>query len=352
MAGGRGTRFWPLSRKHKSKQVLRLIGNRTMIQEAVIRLLPVILPENIYIVTGTILKETIRKQVPLIPPENILVEPVGRNTAPCIGFALIKIMQQFKEDPIIVVTPSDHIIEDVAGFQNVLRNGIASVSNDRYIATLGIMPTNPETGYGYIHIDKKESKSAGLEYWHVREFIEKPDFETAKKFLNSGEYLWNSGMFIFSASTMLAAFQDHLPTMHSQLMTMMEAGGKKDEEHVTNEIFSMFERISIDYGIMEKAKNIIALRCDFGWCDMGSWGALYKVFPKDKHGNVIIGHNLAISTENTIIFSPEKFVATVGLRDIIVVETEDATLVCHRDFTQDVNKIVNILEGEKYDNLI
>ena len=340
MAGGRGERFWPRSRKNLPKQFLSLTGDgKTMIQLTVERILPLVDMENIYIATNRDYKELVRKQLPEIPEENILCEPVGRNTAPCIGLGAAH-MAKKHEDAIMFVLPSDHLIKNNAIFQRTLRDAAEVAQQDANLVTVGITPNYPETGYGYIKFLPEKTNGRAFA---VDCFVEKPNLETAKAYLATEQYLWNSGMFIWKVSTILNNLKEYMPDTYEGLLRIQAAIGTEQEAAVLEKEFTAFKSESVDYGIMEKASNIYILSGAFGWDDVGSWLAVERIQPQNEFGNVISGEAVTIDTKNTIIQSSGKLIATVGIEDIIVVDTEDAMLVCDKNCAGDIKKVLETL---------
>jgi mannose-1-phosphate guanylyltransferase len=343
MAGGRGTRFWPRSRDRKPKHLLDILSERTIIQETVDRLLPLVPPERILVVTGRAHAAELARQLPDIPARNILIEPMGRNTAPCIGLAA-HVVRRLAPDEVMAVLPADHLITDEARFLDVLRAAAEAAAPGRHLVTVGIAPTAPETGYGYLELGE-ETGSAGMEkIRRVRSVREKPDLETAKAFLVEGNYVWNSGMFVWTAGAVLEAIGRWLPDLAKGLETIDTALGTERENTVLENVYPGLPSISIDYGVMEKADNVLALRGDFGWSDVGSWDALWEVSPKDDSGNVLRGSVAAAGTKNSLVVARDRLVALAGIEDLIVVDTEDALLICKRGDSQRVREVVDILE--------
>lgn len=353
MAGGRGTRFWPRSREQKPKHLLDIVSHRTIIQETVDRIRPLVRPKNILIVTGRKHARELMKQLPEIPPENIIIEPVGRNTAACIGLAALHIQKKTKDD-IMVVLPSDHAIGDPEKYRAVLSAAAGAAKTENALVTVGIKPTGPHTGFGYLEGGDSLGAIAGEEILRVKSIREKPDAAKARAFVQSGKFFWNSGMFVWKASTILKEIERFLPDLHSGLMTIRNALGTTSETKTVAKIYQGLASISIDYGVMEKAGNVLVLPAEFGWNDVGSWDALWEISAKDNKGNARTGNSptLLEDTENSLVCSPKKLVALVGMKDIIVVETRDALLICKRGRSQDVKKIVDALEAEKLDHLL
>ena len=341
MAGGRGERFWPKSRKNLPKQFLSLTDDgKTMIQLTVERILPLVKMEDIYISTNRDYKELVRQQLPEIPEENILCEPVGRNTAPCIGLGAVHMRKKY-EDAVMYVLPSDHLIKYTSIFLSTLTDAGEVAEQGENLVTLGITPDCPETGYGYIKFLPDQMLGRAFE---VDRFVEKPDLETAKEYVASEQYLWNSGMFIWKVSTILKNLETYLPETYEGLNRIADAIGTEEEELVLEKEFSAFQSESIDYGIMEKAKNIYILSGSFGWDDVGSWLAVGRIKKSNEFGNVINGNAVTVDTKNCIIQGGKKLIATVGIEDIIVVDTEDALLICEKDSAGNIKKVLENLK--------
>ena len=341
MAGGRGERFWPKSRKSLPKQFLSLTDDgKTMIQLTVERILPLVKMEDIYISTNRDYKELVRQQLPEIPEENILCEPVGRNTAPCIGLGAVHMRKKY-EDAVMYVLPSDHLIKYTSIFLSTLTDAGEVAEQGENLVTLGITPDCPETGYGYIKFLPNQMLGRAFE---VDRFVEKPDLETAKEYVASEQYLWNSGMFIWKVSTILKNLETYLPETYEGLNRIADAIGTEEEELVLEKEFSAFQSESIDYGIMEKAKNIYILSGSFGWDDVGSWLAVGRIKKSNEFGNVINGNAVTVDTKNCIIQGGKKLIATVGIEDIIVVDTEDALLICEKDSAGNIKKVLENLK--------
>ena len=340
MAGGRGERFWPKSRKNLPKQFLSLTDDgKTMIQLTVERILPLVDIEDIYISTNRDYKNLVRKQLPDIPEENILCEPLGKNTAPCIGLGAVH-MQKKYGDAIMMVLPSDHLIKYTSIFVNTLSDACEVAEQGENLVTLGITPDAPETGYGYIKF--MPEKTLGRAF-AVERFVEKPDLETAKAYVASEQYLWNSGMFIWKISSILDNIKAYLPETYAGLERIQAAIGTEQQELVLETEFHEFQSESIDYGIMEKASSIYILTGAFGWDDVGSWLAVGRIKASNEFGNVVNGHVVTVNTKNSIIQGGEKLIAAVGLQDVIVVDTEDALLLCGKDSAGDIKKVLENL---------
>lgn len=347
MAGGGGTRFWPLSRKETPKQLLNLSGKEIMVNETIDRLSQVAAKDNIYIVTNA---SQVKKMQEVtngrILTEHILSEPSARNTAACVGYAAMKIAKTYG-DGIMVITPSDAYIKNNKEYANVLRKAVNEAKETDNLVTIGITPTFPATGYGYIHFEKNEG-----EVKKVLQFVEKPDLETAKNYVATGEYVWNSGIFVWKASVILKKFKELLPDIFADLEKLANSFGTSNEEKTLNEVYPTIRSISIDYGIMEKSNDIRVVPGEFGWNDVGSWDMLGVLHESDCNGNITVGNTLTIDTNNSIIYSSGKLVATVGIDNLIVVETPDAIMVCPKSKAQDVKKIVDTLKEQKKEELL
>ena len=351
MAGGKGTRFWPRSRERKPKHLLDIIGAKTIIQETVDRIRPMIPPEKILIVTGKSHAGELIRQLPDIPESNIIIEPVGRNTAPCIGLAALHIRKKTADD-VMLVLPSDHLISDEKAFLEILAVAAEMAQRGDDLVTIGIPPTAPETGYGYIEQGDLKAVIRGEEIFEVRSVREKPDIGQARKLLDQGGFSWNSGMFIWKTSAILKAIEQWLPDLSHGLVRIEEALGSDREAVVVDQVYRETKSISIDYGVMEKARNAVILRGDFGWSDVGSWDALWEVSPKNGKGNAVRGHVIDIDSRNCLVYSPGKPVALVDVEDLVIVETDDALLICKRGASQDVKKVVDALEKDNMTALL
>lgn len=350
MAGGGGTRFWPLSRKERPKQLLNLSGKDLMVNETLDRLAGCVKRDNMFIVTNVsqaVLME--QETVGRMQKDHILAEPAARNTAACIGYAAMEILRKYG-DGIMCILPSDHFIKDGEEFTKVLMAASMAAEQTDALVTVGIQPTYAATGYGYIR-SKTNSRSeigdANNKYYTVvEEFVEKPDEETAKEYLAQGNYLWNSGMFIWKASTILSYMERLLPDVYSCIAEIGDAMGTEKEAEVIQRVYPTIPKISIDYGIMERADHVLVIPGDFGWNDIGSLDMLSLMKEADEKGNTIYGETLCEDSEGCIVYSTDKLVATVGLKDIMVVQTKDAVLICPKDRAQDVKKVVDRLAEE------
>lgn len=354
MAGGIGSRFWPMSRTSHPKQFIDILGTgETLIQQTVRRFRKICPVENIYIVTNKKYKELIQEQVPDITANQILCEPARRNTAPAIAFATYKISTQ-NPNANLVVAPSDHIILKEEEFTRDIKTALDAVSHHNWLMTLGIKPNRPDTGYGYIQFDQEKPYPDDERIRKVKTFTEKPQLELAKQFLESGDFLWNSGIFVWNLQTIQEAFKEFLPDVHSLFAEGYDKFNTEKEEEFIDNTFSRCKSISIDYGVMEKAENVYVIASDFGWSDLGTWGSLYDVRKKNDEGNAIIGKNvMTYDTENCIVNMPNDKVAVLqGLKDYVVVENENALLVIRKEDEQQIRQIVNDVKIEKGDEYV
>ncbi len=327
------------------KHLLDIHSEKSLIRETVDRIRPLVPPERTLVVTGRSHAVELIRLLPEIPAENILIEPVGRNTAPCIGLAALHIQKRVK-DAVMLVLPSDHRIADERQFRRVLEVAAGIADSGSALLTIGIKPTGPATGYGYLEEGHIVATEGDLQIRRVRSIREKPDLPTARDFLKRGGFFWNSGMFIWKASTILAEIAGFLPDLYQGLMKIDDFIGREREDELLESVYPLLPSVSIDYGVMEKAPNVLVIPADFGWSDLGSWDALWEVSPKDENGNVVRGRFIGIDSGDSLVYSPEKLVAVVGVKDIFVVETKDALLICRRDCSQDVRKVVDRIEKE------
>jgi mannose-1-phosphate guanylyltransferase len=361
LAGGSGTRFWPRSRRARAKQVLALDGERSMIQQTVERLKPLTTLEKTWIITNEFLAQEIADQLPGLPTAQIVQEPVARNTAPACGLAAF-LIERDNPDAVLGVFPSDHVISDEPRFLKALQKGIAAAAAGENIVVLGIEPSRAETGYGYIETGDLTNDDAAL---HVRRFIEKPNQNRADEFVAAGNYYWNSGIFLWSARTLANAVREHLPETAPLLESIAAAWGTPHFDEIFHNTYPKCENISVDYAVLEprSAKgehlsNLFCIPAEFSWNDLGSWASLYEYqletrMRGDAEGNVTdTGGHMAIEANDNYIFSPKKFVALVGVKNLVVVDTEDALLIAHRNHSQDVGKIVKELGVSGHSELI
>ncbi len=341
MAGGRGERFWPKSRKNMPKQFLSLTDDgKTMIQLTVERISSIVKLEDIYISTNKDYKTLVLKQLPGLPEKNVLCEPVGRNTAPCIGLGAMHIAKKY-DDAMMFVLPSDHLIKFNNMFLRTLQDASEVAEKGENLVTIGIAPDYPETGYGYIKFDPEITEGRS---YKVDRFVEKPNLEAAKEYLATEEYLWNSGMFVWKISSILKNIQRFMPDTYEALKRIHATIGTEQEETVLEKEFYGIQSQSIDYGIMEKAEDIYILPGTFGWDDVGSWLAVERIKKSNEFGNVVNGNIITVNTNNCVIQGEKKLIATVGLEDMIIVDTEDATLICAKDHAGDIKKVLENLK--------
>jgi mannose-1-phosphate guanylyltransferase len=358
LAGGSGTRFWPRSRRKQAKQVLALDGKQTMIQKTMERLLPLGSEKDFWVITNEFLAEEIQRQLPEIPARQIVTEPEARNTAPAIGLGAF-LLERIAPNAIIGMFPADHVIGDEKKFRKVLQRAIEIATQDDHIVVMGVQPARAETGYGYIETGEKLDS----ELFRVKRFTEKPNQQRAEEFVTAGNYYWNSGIFVWSARTLTRALREHLSETAPYLEQIAAAWGTKDFDKTFAQLYPKCENISIDYAVLEPrsakgehSSKLFCLRADFGWNDLGSWAALYEhhaALEKADDANVLHGKNcFALNATGNYVYAPDKFVATVGVHNLVVVETEDAILVTTREHSQDVGKIVKYLSEKKLTELI
>ncbi len=339
MAGGGGTRLWPLSRREQPKQLLTLFGERSLFQLAVDRLEGLLPLEQIYVVTAAEQVDALAAQIPDLPRENFIVEPEGRGTAACIGLAAAH-LQQCDPDAVMIVLTADHFIRRVELFQRALRAAV-EVAGRGYLVTLGIEPTYPAMGYGYINRGDSLPLAEDLPIYEVREFKEKPDGEQAVEFFVAGTYYWNSGMFIWSAARIREEFARHMPTLSMALRDLDAAWGADGFADVLRARWALLEKTPIDRGVMEKAAQVAMIPVDLGWSDVGSWKAVAELYPPDAEGNISLGKHLPVSTTRTFVLAQgERLIATIGVKDLIIVDTPDALLVAAVDQTEKVRDVV------------
>ncbi len=383
LAGGSGTRFWPRSRRARAKQVLALDGERTMIQQTLERLLPVTRPEDVWVITNSLLHEAITTQLPNVPPAHILSEPCPRNTAPACALAAF-LLEPTEPGTVLGIFPSDHVVADTARFAEVLATGIRIAAAGENIVVLGVPPTRPETGYGYIEhgdsvpldllapeaapepealpLDLPEPIQRRIVAHRVRRFREKPDAHTAERFLSLGNFVWNGGIFLWSARTLSNAIREHIPDMAAPLEAIAAAFGTPDFDRVFAEQYPLCENISIDYAVLERRSakgeqrsRIFSLPADFGWNDLGSWASLHEHLGSSEADNIHDGATtglVAIQSTGNYVFAPHRMVALLGVQDLVVVETEDALLITTRARSQDVSKVVRALHESGREELI
>ncbi len=362
LAGGRGTRFWPRSRTRTPKQLLNIIGRDTMIEQTAARLAPLFPPSRQWVVTNSEQAAAVRKQLPRVPASHILAEPVGRNTAAAIGLAAVHLIHAGMgkdNDALMAVLPADHYIAMPSRYLKVVHAALHVARSSGSLVVLGVPPTRPETGFGYIERSKRKSAdSDGLPIYSVLRFTEKPPAKLAQRYVSSGRYFWNAGMFFWRISTFLGNLEKFLPKTHDELMRLAEVIGTPRYARTLQRVYPRLENISVDYAILEPATrravapSVFVLPAEIGWSDIGSWAAVYELLARKAGENVSAGKFTALDAHGNFFWSPKKFVAAVGIRDLVVVETEDAILICPRDRAQDVGKIVKWIEAERLNGLL
>lgn len=348
MAGGRGERFWPLSTSTLPKPFIPLLGSTSLLQDTVSRIEPLVPLERVMISIGSAHVDIARQQLPAIPAENFIVEPMGRDTSAAIGFAALHVEKRDPEGAMLVL-PADHFVGDRKGYIETLQRGIASLPKSTGVV-FGIAPTRPETGYGYVLAEKPEtalSSTFADAAWPVVRFVEKPDAENAQRFLASGDYFWNSGMFLWKNRTLLELFERHMPELHAGLCALRPLIGTESKTgSVVGEIFSALPRISIDFGIMEKTAGLTLIPARFDWDDIGSWASLGRALPADDHGNIAQGPHVAFDSNGCIIYAQNDTIATFGVSDLIIVQACGKVLVCPKDKAADLKQLVKALGPE------
>jgi mannose-1-phosphate guanylyltransferase len=361
LAGGRGTRFWPRSRTRTPKQLLNIIGKETMLQQTVARLAPVFPARHFWVVTNDEQSRAVRRHLPRVPAAHILSEPVGRNTAAAIGLAAIHLQKRFHDqDPVMAILPADHFIGAPARYQEVVRAAVALAAAGPHLVTLGVVPTHPESGYGYIERASERARAGDERVYGVKRFTEKPTLETAMKFVTSGEYYWNAGMFFWRASTFLKCLAAFLPKTLAALLDLQRSIGTARYTRALRKIYPELENISVDFAVMEPATRpgnapvaeVLTLHAEVGWSDIGSWSAVYDLLAQKPGENVSTGAHAALDASGNFFWSPKKFVGAIGVRDLILVETDDALLLCPRGRSQDVAQLVKWLEANQREKLL
>ena len=342
MAGGKGTRFWPLSTEEKPKQFLNLIGEETMIQMTVSRIKPIIPIERVFVCTGEMYVDLVKEQLPELPEQNIIVEPEGRNTAPCIALSAFVIKKYYK-DANMIVLPSDHLISDEDEFRNVIKNADEFVKeNKEAIITLGMEPTRPETGYGYIRYGKDKKEINNHKVIKVDAFVEKPNKEKAEAYIKEGNYLWNGGMFLWSADNILKQIEKYSNNTYKALKDIETVANEEIQELINNN-YHKTEAISIDYAVMEKSDSIYVVPSRFGWDDVGSWEALDRYREKDDKGNVLVGSAKVVGSHGNLVISSSHDIVVEGLKDIYVIENDGKILVGHKSNVANVKELKKII---------
>lgn len=351
MAGGGGTRFWPLSRQKTPKQLLNLTGKDYMVNEAVDRMMTVISKSNIFIVTSEVQAPSmIQATEGRVFPMNILAEPDARNTAACIGYAAMEIVRKYG-DGVMIITPADHYIEDVPALTEILRTAISTAEIEDKLITIGIKPSCPSTGFGYIRYDVNGDSVLKT----VLEFKEKPDEETARQYISSGEYVWNSGMFIWKASLILRKMREYVPDIFEDLNTIGDSMNTPYEQEVIHEVYPKIRKISIDYAVMEPSSSrgdVLIIPGDFGWSDVGSWDMMDVLHRRDEKGNVFVGDVIAVDVSDSILFSSGRTVTAIGVDNLVIVETPDSIMICRKDKSQDVKRLVDRISSKGRSELL
>ncbi len=345
MAGGAGTRFWPRSKTAKPKQYLNMFGNDSLLQSTIKRFATFTETDKIYIVSGKSQTEVLEEQTPMLPKENLIYEPVGKNTLPCIGLAAM-FAERENPDGIMVVSPSDHLIENNELFKETVLAAAKIADEKNGIVTLGIKPTYPATGFGYVQTAEDISGNEKIKQFKVERFVEKPNEVTAKEYLKKGGFYWNSGLFIFKVSVFIDSIKQFAPDLYNDLRKIQADFGTPSYEQTLDTIYRAVKSISVDYGIMEHAKNIYLVEGNFDWNDLGSWESVYLTDKKDKNGNAGSGESIFLDSKNSYIYSESGLIALVGLDDVIVVQDGNTTLVCKRENAENVKKIVERLKDD------
>ena len=350
MAGGSGTRLWPRSRQDRPKQFHSLYSENSLLQETARRLAPLVKREDIYVIAGRGHEPVVREQLDWLPPGNYVGEPVGKDTAPAVG-VITTLIHRRDPEAVILVTPSDHVILKEKYFRRLLEVAEQIAAEGPNVVTIGIKPTSPETGFGYIHMAEEHRTVDEIDVHPVISFKEKPDMRTAEEYVASWHYVWNSGMFVWSAKTVLALFREHAPEIYRLLMRYDAAVGTSREPEVFDEIYDAFPRISVDYAILEHAENIHVIPASMGWSDLGSWTAVYEIMEQDEEGNAVVGEHVGVDTHNCLVHSRDRLVATVGLDNMVIVDGGDVILVMPSGRSQDVKRLLEELKKqgkEKY----
>ncbi len=347
-AGGGGTRLWPRSRQETPKQFLDIVSEQTMLQETTGRVETLVPPERLYVITNARHADGVRAQLPEVPPANIVGEPEGRDSAPAIGLMAAILEKTLGPDAVMATLPADHVILNPVQFARILESA-AEVAAEGYLVTLGIPPTGPDIGFGYIQSGEtlRESTDAGVPVYTVKQFKEKPNLEAAEQYLRDGGYFWNAGMFIASVKTLRDLYRTHLPQMEAPLMQIVAAYGTDRFDSVMADVFPSLDKISVDYGIAEKADKVAVIPADIGWNDVGSWQRLAEILTTEgkETENVVIGHHVGVDTHGSLIYSPNRLIATIGMDDIVVIDTPDAILICPKSRSEEVKKIVDELKA-------
>ena len=346
LCGGRGTRFWPKSRADRPKQTLPIVTDRSMIRDVADRLRPIVPTDHLWLLTTPGLVALLKKHLDFVPPKQFLCDPVPRNTAPILGMAAVYLEHRTPR-AVMGSFHADAAISQVGKFRRLVRAAYRVAETTDMLVTLGVKPRSPHTGLGYICAGDRLTETGGFDVHKVARFKEKPSLPTAKKYVAAGTYFWNTGMFFWKCRTFLASIEHHLPDIYAELMEIEAAIGTRREKRTVEKCFDRMRTVSVDHGILEKADNIAVVTSDIDWDDVGSFSTLYDYWPADKDGNRIRGNAITIDSENILIDSPDRLVAVVGLKDVIIVDTGDAVLVCHREASQNIGQIVKELEKRK-----
>ena len=358
LAGGRGTRFWPRSRTRTPKQLLNIVGKSTMLEQTVERLRPLMSVDHIWTVTNDEQAVALRKQLPVAARKRVLTEPLGRNTAAAIALAALHIRHASKGDALMAVLPADHFIEQQEHYREVVRAALAVATEADRMVVLGIPPTRPDTGFGYVERMGEALQASPFPVYAVRRFTEKPELAVAKEYISTGQYHWNAGMFFWRVSTFLDALKNYLPATHHALQELARHIGRRSYRATLRRIYPKLENISVDYAVLERATQeagtprVYIIPAEVGWSDIGSWAAVYELLAKRAGENILAGLGQTLDADGNFFWSPSKFVAAIGVHDLVVVDTPDALLICPRDRAQDVGKIVKALEERKQKKLL
>jgi mannose-1-phosphate guanylyltransferase len=360
MAGGNGSRFWPLSRKNKPKQFLKInSAQKTLLEQTVDRINKIIPKEQIFVATNKCYEKAVKEKICCLPEQNIILEEVSKNTAPAITLALLKIENIYPNSTVFIL-PSDHLIKKEDNFNGLLLKAEEIVEEKKGFLTIGIKPEYPETGYGYIHSKKDKLLSNNQEYYKVIEFKEKPDNKTAEKYLRDGNYYWNSGIYITNSQKLLKEIEKRESSLYNDCKKIVEISNYKNLSEIKDKnkeikiknIYNSLDNISIEYSVIEKLKKIYMLKANFIWDDLGSWTSLERVKEKNENNNVIVGKHLGIDTNDSIIYSCNRIVTTVGVKNLIIVNTEDAVLICDKEKAQDIKELRKLIESEKMEEYL
>ncbi len=346
MAGGRGTRFWPLSRRRVPKQCIALDGERSLVQQTIDRLSGLVQPECVMVATGRDMEAALREQLPQLPPENFLVEPRGRNTAPCIAWGAVEIARRWGGETVMAVLPADHLVSDEEGFRAVLQAAAEGASRTNSLVTIGIQPTRPETGFGYLRVGGELGRWGGEPFLRVRRFVEKPDAPTAQTFLDSGEYLWNAGMFCWTVNAIRDAYREYLPGTWAAMEALAHRPGDIEG------LWERFDATSVDYGVMERSRGVLTVPASFGWSDMGAWTALPDVISASPEGCVVADATVSEDARGNVVHAPGKLAALLGVEGLVVVDTPDVLLVARLDRAQEVRSLIAELEQRGLDRYL